>query len=130
MSGRLGFRSALVNEGCQGGVGAEDFLKQIAYPIIAFVLRVGWRIAVIPAHQPVVVIAVPVYNGGLFLREALEDLRRQTFQDFRVVNVDDGSTDNSDEIIKEYLDDPRFHYERLPAHRGKIGAMPGQRTLL
>lgn len=65
VSGRLGFRSALVNEGRQGGVGAEDFLKQIAYPIIAFVLRVGWRIAVIPAHQPVVVIAVPVWWGLL-----------------------------------------------------------------
>ena len=69
-----------------------------------------------------IVIGVPVYNGGLFLREALDDLRRQTFQDFSVVIVDDGSTDNSNEIIKEFLGDPRFHYHRLPEHRGKIGA--------
>lgn len=47
-------------------------------------------------------IIVPVYNVEKFLRESLDSIVAQTFKDFEVICVNDGSTDNSSEILKEY----------------------------
>ena len=49
-------------------------------------------------------IIMPVYNGGRFLREAIESILSQTFTDFEFIIVNDGSTDNSLLLIKEYAD--------------------------
>ncbi|MBF0268031.1 MAG: glycosyltransferase family 2 protein [Alphaproteobacteria bacterium] len=43
--------------------------------------------------EPVVSIVIPCYNGGADLPETLASLERQTFKDFEVILVDDGSTD-------------------------------------
>ena len=54
-------------------------------------------------------ILVPVYNVEKYLRECLESIRRQTFEDFEVIVVDDGSTDASSVICDEYAAmDERF----------------------
>ncbi len=54
-------------------------------------------------------VIVPVYNGGLWLGEALESLKGQTYGDFEAIIVDDGSTDNSAVIAKNFCDrDTRF----------------------
>lgn len=42
------------------------------------------------------------YNYGSYIEEALNSLFRQTFQDFDILIIDDGSTDNSKEIIEKY----------------------------
>ncbi len=47
-------------------------------------------------------IIVPVYNVEKFLRESLDSIVAQTFKDFEVICVNDGSTDNSLEILNEY----------------------------
>ena len=47
-------------------------------------------------------IIIPVYNVEKFLRESLDSIVAQTFKDFEVICVNDGSTDNSLEILKEY----------------------------
>jgi glycosyltransferase involved in cell wall biosynthesis len=47
-------------------------------------------------------IIVPNYNHALFLRERLESIFNQTYQDFEVILLDDCSTDNSVGILKEY----------------------------
>lgn len=52
--------------------------------------------------QPLVSIVMPVYNAGLFLREALESVLGQTYQIFELICVDDGSTDNSLSILRQY----------------------------
>lgn len=44
------------------------------------------------------------YNYEKYISEALSSVFAQTFQDFEVIVVDDGSTDNSVEVIKEYMD--------------------------
>lgn len=55
-------------------------------------------------------VIVPVYNNGLYLRETLESLKQQTMKDFEVIVVNDGSSDNSEEIIDEFVkQDARFH---------------------
>ena len=48
-----------------------------------------------------------VYNGEKFLREAIDSILGQTFSDFEFIIVDDGSTDNSRDIIRSYTD-PRI----------------------
>ena len=46
-------------------------------------------------------IIVPVYNVGSFLPKCINSIISQTFTDFELILVDDGSTDNSVEFIKK-----------------------------
>ncbi len=52
--------------------------------------------------MPKVSVVMPVYNGERFLRESLDSVFAQTFQDFEVLCVDDGSTDNSAAGFEQY----------------------------
>jgi glycosyltransferase involved in cell wall biosynthesis len=56
---------------------------------------------------PIVSIIIPNYNHALFLKERLESVFSQTFQNFEVILLDDCSTDNSLEIIHEYALHPK-----------------------
>jgi len=47
-------------------------------------------------------VIIPVYNGEEFLAEAIESVLNQTYSDFEIVIVNDGSTDNSQVIIDNY----------------------------
>ena len=53
-------------------------------------------------------IIVPIYNVEKYLRECLDSIQKQTYQNFECVMVNDGSTDNSKQIAEEYLVDSRF----------------------
>ena len=50
-------------------------------------------------------IIVPLYNKAPFIRKALESIASQTFKDWELIIVDDGSTDNSLEVVNEYIRD-------------------------
>lgn len=52
--------------------------------------------------KPYVSIIVPVYNVEIFLRECLNSIVNQTLENIEIICVDDGSTDNSLKILKEY----------------------------
>lgn len=63
---------------------------------------------------PLVSIGLPVLNGAAFLAEALESLLAQTLKDFEVLISDNGSTDATPEIARDFAArDPRVRYERL-----------------
>ena len=47
-------------------------------------------------------VVLPVYNGARFIRESLDSVLAQTFHDYEVICVDDGSTDDSVAILDEY----------------------------
>lgn len=53
--------------------------------------------------QPVVTIIIPMYNVGKYLRQCLQSLVSQTFEDFEIICVDDGSEDNTIEIVQEFM---------------------------
>lgn len=47
-------------------------------------------------------VIVPVYNAELYLAECIESLINQTYQNIEIILVDDGSSDHSYEICKQY----------------------------
>ena len=51
---------------------------------------------------PKISVIIPVYNADKYLEEALSSIANQTFKDFEVIAIDDGSTDKSLEILKKY----------------------------
>ena len=47
-------------------------------------------------------IIIPVYNVEDYLKECLDSLIRQTYTEFEIICIDDGSSDNSLDILKKY----------------------------
>lgn len=56
---------------------------------------------------PAVSVVIPLYNKSLYIARALNSVLAQTFQEFEVVVVDDGSTDDGAEIVRRF-NDPRI----------------------
>ena len=54
------------------------------------------------SSSPFLSIIIPVYNVEIYLAECLESVLAQTFTDFEVLLIDDGSTDGSSAICDEY----------------------------
>ncbi len=52
--------------------------------------------------SPTISIIMPIYNSALYLRSCLESIIKQTVTDFELICINDGSTDNSLIILKEY----------------------------
>ena len=54
------------------------------------------------AHTPLISVVLPIYNGEQYLAEAIESILAQSFTDFELIMIDDGSTDGSLAILKQY----------------------------
>jgi glycosyltransferase involved in cell wall biosynthesis len=52
--------------------------------------------------RPFVSVIIPCYNAGQFLAQTVESVFCQTFTDYEIILVDDGSTDNTAEVIKSF----------------------------
>lgn len=64
-------------------------------------------------------VVIPVFNTSPYLRECLDSVLSQTLNDFEVICVDDGSSDNSLAILREYeARDPRVKVVAFPENRG------------
>jgi glycosyltransferase involved in cell wall biosynthesis len=57
--------------------------------------------------MPSVSVIIPTYNRCDFVRDAIASVLAQTFQDFELIVVDDGSTDGTEEVVREF---PRTRY--------------------
>jgi glycosyltransferase involved in cell wall biosynthesis len=60
---------------------------------------------------PLLTIGLPVYNGMPWLPETIASIRRQTYENFAVLVIDDGSSDGTAEYLRS-IRDPRFHILR------------------
>ena len=69
--------------------------------------------------QPEVAVGIPVYNGERYLEPTLRALSVQEYENIEFVISDNGSTDGTPELCREYcLVDPRFTYHRSERNRG------------
>jgi glycosyltransferase involved in cell wall biosynthesis len=64
-------------------------------------------------HQPLVSVIIPLYNAAKFIRETVESVLAQSWQNIEVIIVDDGSTDGGGDIVQELVRaDARVSYVR------------------
>lgn len=70
-------------------------------------------------NQPAVSVILPAYNCESFLAKAIQSVLDQTFSDFELIIINDGSTDNFEEIILSF-NDPRIVYIKNKRNCGLI----------
>ncbi|NET02803.1 MAG: glycosyltransferase [Sphaerospermopsis sp. SIO1G1] len=69
--------------------------------------------------HPKLTIGLPVYNGEKFLQQSIDSLLNQTFSDFHLIICNNNSTDNTDEICRNYAaQDDRIIYYHNPSNIG------------
>jgi glycosyltransferase involved in cell wall biosynthesis len=66
-------------------------------------------------------VIIPTYNRAYIISRAIESVLNQTYKDFEILVVDDGSKDNSEAVIKSILDD-RIKYIRHEKNKGPAAA--------
>jgi glycosyltransferase involved in cell wall biosynthesis len=75
---------------------------------------------------PLVSVVVPAYNYGMFISGALESLRTQTYTNWECVVVDDGSTDDTAEVVARLAKcEPRLRYVRQENQRQAVARNTG-----
>src|SRR4051794_36039928 len=55
-------------------------------------------------HKPALTVLMPVYNGMPYLREALDSILSQSFENFELLIIDDGSKDGTADFVRSYSD--------------------------
>ena len=109
---------SIVNFACPKGTKRRRFVRRMAKAWRSFAKDANdkrlaaalfyrrWRISI---RRPDVSVAVPVYNAEPYMRRCLDSLQNQTLETVEFICVNDGSTDGSLEILREYArKDPRF----------------------
>ena len=61
--------------------------------------------------MPKVSVIIPTYNGEKYIREAIDSVLAQSYEDFEIVVVDDGSADNTKEVLDKYEAQIKYIYQ-------------------
>lgn len=67
--------------------------------------------------SPTISIIIPTYNRAHLIHRAINSVLNQTYQDFEIIIVDDGSTDNTEEAVRSF-NDSRIEYIRHEKNQG------------
>lgn len=63
-------------------------------------------------------IIMPSYNTGRFIEETIRSVLAQTYSNWELIIIDDCSTDNTDDVVKEFLSDTRIVYVKNECNSG------------
>jgi glycosyltransferase involved in cell wall biosynthesis len=67
-------------------------------------------------------VVTATYNMGNYLPETVGSVLAQTYQNYELIVVDDGSQDNTPEVMEQFSDNPKIRYVRLDSNRGQTVA--------
>lgn len=70
-------------------------------------------------EYPLISVIIPVYNGEKFIERSINSVLAQTFNDYEIIVVDDGSTDSTDSIILNKFKDKVKYYKKINEGPGK-----------
>ena len=70
-------------------------------------------------------VIMPAYNSEVYIRESIDSVLAQTFADFELIVVDDGSTDTTAAIVESYTD-CRIRLIRQPNQGVSVARITGQ----
>jgi glycosyltransferase involved in cell wall biosynthesis len=73
------------------------------------------------SYSPLVSVIVPSYNTAQYVPEAINSILNQTYQNLEIHVVDDGSTDNTRDVMQAYASNPKVIYHHQE-NRGESGA--------
>ena len=68
-------------------------------------------------NNPSFSVVIPTYNRAGFIRKTIESVLAQSFQDFEIIVVDDGSTDHTEEVVISIVSDKIRYYKKENAER-------------
>ena len=94
-------------------------MKWISYVIVLMKFRLEF-IRMLVKELPIITVAVISYNNAKYTRKCIESVLAQDVQGIELIVLDDASTDNSDEVISEYLSDERLTYIRNEENLGMV----------
>jgi glycosyltransferase involved in cell wall biosynthesis len=61
--------------------------------------------------MPVISVVIPAFNAGRFINRTIDSVLAQTYKDYEIIIVDDGSTDNTADAVKSYGSKVRYIYQ-------------------
>ncbi|EAW38412.1 glycosyltransferase [Lyngbya sp. PCC 8106] len=67
--------------------------------------------SLLPSNLPKVSVIIPAYNCENYIEQAVKSVLEQTYTDYEVIVIDDGSTDNTKNILSPYLDIIQYVYQ-------------------
>lgn len=72
-----------------------------------------------PDEAPLITVAMPAFNSAGYISQAIDSVLAQTWTDFELLLVDDGSSDQTLSIMRQYETDARVRVVALPYNRGR-----------
>lgn len=84
----------------------------------------------VAGEHPMISVVVPAYNAGRFIRRTIDSVLAQSYRDFELIVVNDGSTDDTEQVVQSYGEKVRYIYQANagdgPARNTGIAAARGE----
>lgn len=74
-------------------------------------------------HEPLVTVIIPSFNHADYIDQAIASVRAQTYDNWELIVVDDGSSDDTPEILQKFESQPRIAVIRNPVNRGQSAVL-------